>query len=617
MNPLADNPLETRSDFQSAVVSLYEPLKPHFSPGRARVNPDPRGASHSEAATGMEGFSRPLWGLVPLAAGDGEFDDWDRYRTGLVNGTDPDHPEYWGNAGDYSQKHVELAAIGFGLAVASDELWDPLDERERANVTRYLNQVVDADLYDCNWLYWRVLVTLGLRSVGADHDWAATRETMDRLESFSLDDGWYADGPGGCRDYYVAWAMQVYGLVYAELAGDEDPERAERLRERARLFAREFRHWFADDGAGLPYGRSLTYRFAQASFWGALAFAGVEALPWGEIRGLWARNIRWWADQPIFTGDGRLSVGYRYPTIKTSEPYNSQCSPYWGTKAFLPLALPSDHPFWRADERPLGETPTTTVQREPGMVVCRDRDADHHYALTAGQNSHYLEKYTKFAYSTEFGFGVRSRAPGLGGAGLDSALALTHDGRDYRTRIDVTETEVDGDTLYARWEPWDDVTVDTWLAPASPWHVRVHRLDTDRALESAEGGFPMDRSGEDDTEAVDEVTDGASAVVRYPAGTSGVRDLRGDRSGAVVGQDPNTNVVAARTVVPTLQAEYEPGTHWLVTAATAATAEGDPRWDRPPRLVGDGSPPVVENANGTELLSCDGDAPGPLDGFRP
>jgi len=613
MNPLADNPLRTRSEFRDAVVDLYEPLRPHFSPGRARVAPDPRGAAQSETEAEMEGFARPLWGLAALEAGGGEFGDWERYRTGLANGTDPDHPEYWGPAGDRSQKHVELAPIGFALALAGDRLWDPLDDEARSNVTRYLRQVEEAALYDCNWLYWRVLVALGLRAVGADHDPAGAEAAMDRLESFYLSDGWYADGPDGCRDHYVAWELHADGLLYAALAADADPERAARLRDRAREFAPAYRHWFADEGQGLPMGRSLTYRFAQASFWGALAFAGVEALPWGEIRGLWARNIRWWARQPIFTGDGVLSVGYRYPTLKTSEPYNSPGSPYWGMKAFLPLALPADHPFWRAEEEPFGDAPTETVQPGANVVVCRDRDAGHHYALTAGQDSHYAEKYGKFAYSTDFGFSVRSRAAGLAGAGVDSALALSEDGRSYRVRSDISRTEVDGDTLYSRWHPWDDVTVDTWIAPATPWHVRVHRIDTDRALRSAEGGFPIDRSGEDAEGAVERETGDGSAVVRYPGGVSGVRGLRDRRTGEVVHQDPNTNVVAARTVVPTVTADHDPGTEWLVTAATAATTDGDAAWERSPELEWPGGVPILADADGDPVLRCDADAPGPLD----
>ncbi|WP_276256080.1 DUF2264 domain-containing protein [Halomontanus rarus] len=611
MNPLADNPLETRSDAQRAVVDLFDPLEAHFSPGRARMKPDVRGAHFPDAAAELEGFSRPLWGLVPLAAdGDGAFDGWSSYRTGLANGVDPDHPEYWGEAPDHSQKHVEMAAIGLGLALTPEELWDPLEPSTRENLVEWLSQINDASLYGCNWLFFRVVVNLGLREVGADHDWELTQETLDELESYYLEGGWYADGPAGERpcDYYIPWAMHFYGLVYAAVAGDDDPERAARFRDRAAQFAAEHRHWFAEDGAGLPYGRSLTYRFAQAGFWGALAFADVDVeehgFSWGEIRGLWFRNLRWWADQPIFTDGGVLSIGYRYPSLKVSEPYNSPSSPYWGMKAFVPLALPEDHPFWRADEQPLTGTAELTVQEEPKMVICRDEEAGHHYALTAGQNSHYLEKYTKFAYSTQFGFSVRSRAPGIGGAGHDSSLALSADGSTYRSRCSVTDSSVsaEGPTLRSRWDPWDDVTVETWLVPASPWHVRLHRLSTDRHLHSAEGGFPVDKTGDDRPDRHTHEEGEGSALVRYPAGTSGLCDLEGHREGSVITQDPNTNLVAPRTVVPTLTASHDPGTHWLVSGVTAATADRDAAWDRPPRLTIDDDLFVVTDADGDELL---------------
>lgn len=40
--PLGDNPLRTRADLQAAVTALLAPLKPHFSPGGARVRLDTR-----------------------------------------------------------------------------------------------------------------------------------------------------------------------------------------------------------------------------------------------------------------------------------------------------------------------------------------------------------------------------------------------------------------------------------------------------------------------------------------------------------------------------------------------------------------------------------------------
>jgi hypothetical protein len=47
--------------------------------GRRAVKIGVSGAQFSETAAELEGFSRSLWGLVPLAAAGGEFDDWSLY----------------------------------------------------------------------------------------------------------------------------------------------------------------------------------------------------------------------------------------------------------------------------------------------------------------------------------------------------------------------------------------------------------------------------------------------------------------------------------------------------------------------------------------------------------
>lgn len=156
MNPVAENPLETRTDFERAVEQLYAPLTEHVSPGKARVRPTATGARFPAVAAELEGFARPLWGLAPHGV-HADFDGWSALRTGLVNGTDPAHEEYWGEAEDYAQKHVEMAAIGLGLALVPELLWDPLDDDEREQIVAWLDQINDAALYDCNWLFFRVL----------------------------------------------------------------------------------------------------------------------------------------------------------------------------------------------------------------------------------------------------------------------------------------------------------------------------------------------------------------------------------------------------------------------------------------------------------------------------
>lgn len=73
-------------------------------------------------------------------------------------------------------------------------------------------------------------------------------------------------------------------------------------------------------GAAIPFGRSLTYRFACGGFYAALALANVTHLPGpvgepGQIKGFLLRHLRWWArnSEDIFHVDGTLNIGWLYP----------------------------------------------------------------------------------------------------------------------------------------------------------------------------------------------------------------------------------------------------------------------------------------------------------------
>lgn len=570
-NPLHGNPLRTRSNVEKALRDCFSPLRPYVSAGGARVRLNDGGAQFDRAAADFEGFARPLWGLAPLAAGGAELDVWDIYRKGLANGTDPAHPEYWGTVQGTDQRMVELAAIGLTMRLVPHLIWDPLDAGAKANVAAYLRHARQHPYADNNWKFFRVMVDLGLEQCGIDFDRALTRAYLDEIDGFYLGDGWYRDGKMRNVDHYIAFAMHFYGLIYASLSSDHD--RSERYRERATRFAQDFRHWFDEDGGALAFGRSLTYRFAMGSFWGALAFADLEALPWGEIKGLYLRQLRWWSNLPIADRDGVLSIGYGYPNLFMSEGYNSAGSPYWAFKAFLPLALPESHPFWQAEERPLTKAAAVAALRHPGMVIMRTRG--NVVALSSGQQNWDLragaEKYAKFAYSSRYAFSVEVNERRYEGGAFDGVLALSDDNRHYRVREDNEAAQIAGDALFARWRPWSDVTVETWLLPASPWHLRVHRITTPRRLSTTEGGFAVERADGDTDTYRDEPR---RALARTPTDMSAIVDLSPDamRSGRAFRAMPNTHLIWSKTIVPQLRATIEAGTTVLVTAAMALPA---------------------------------------------
>ncbi|MEK0316477.1 DUF2264 domain-containing protein [Cohnella sp. 56] len=572
-HPLADNPLRTRADLQAAFAQLTDPLKPYYSEGGARLLLGATGASYAPEVAQMEGFSRVLWGLVPLIAGGGSDAELEAiYRRGIDSGTDPLHPEYWGAVQDYDQRLVEMAAFGYALAMAPERLWHPLPQAVKDRLYAWLGQINAHPVYDCNWLFFQILVNVGFRKLGLAYEAEQTERNLDRVEQFYMDEGWYADGAGGHSDYYVPFAIHYYGLLYAKLMNEEDPARASRFRERARTFAGGFAHWFAADGPALPYGRSMAYRFSQGALWGALALADEEALPYGVLKGLLLRHLRWWFKQPIFGPDGVLTIGYAYPNLVMAENYNAPGSPYWACKAFAPLALPEDHPFWTAEEQPLSELPPVSVQQAPHLVLCRSADGGHVAAFNAGhlstnEHTHTSAKYEKFVYSTAFGFSVPRAEWGLSQGAFDSMLALSEGDNLYRVRRKNEETRIDGDILFARWKPWADVEVRTWIVAGLPWHLRLHRVETARRLDAAEGGFALKLE-----RGVTHASGEGGVFAAGPAGASGVYDLLGaGREPELVQAQANTNLLHPRTVIPMLRCVLEPGVHWLLSAAAGTT----------------------------------------------
>ena len=568
-NPLFHNPLKTRDDLAKAVMDLFNPLLPYFSEGGARVQLSATGAIFDFPAAELEGFARPLWGIVPLTAGGYDFPHWDLYRRGLANGTNPHHDEYWGDVSDRNQRLVELAAIGFALAMVPQHIWEPLSETDKQVVSAYLLAARECAFVDNNWKFFRVLIDLGLERVGIAFDGHKTHAYLDELEAFDIGDGWYRDGPVRRVDHYVPFAMHFYGLIYSVLANGHD-ERKARLLQRSRTFAADIRHWFGPDGASLAFGRSQTYRFAAGGFWGGLAFANLEALPWSELKGYYMRHIRWWSKLPICDRDGVLSVGYGYPNLLMSESYNSPCSPYWALKFFLPLALPADHPFWTAPETEPETSAEPVPLPKPGMVAFHT--SGNVVVLSSGQQHDKMrgaqEKYSKFVYSTRYAFNIEADDRHFAAASFDGMLGLSDDGVHFRTRETMEEALIAGDHLYSRWRPWRDVVVETWLIPQNPWHLRVHRIKTPYGLETSEGGFAIERA--DFNRDTSEISNG-KAICFGQQDISAIIDLSPDslRDGVAHQAIANTNLIHPRTLVPQLRGAIAAGQTILITAAMA------------------------------------------------
>ncbi|MDO5144503.1 MAG: DUF2264 domain-containing protein [bacterium] len=585
---LADNPLLTRQDVIDAALALIQPVRKYLTPGKSRLMLSATTAHYDEAIAGMEGFSRVLFAIIAMLAGKVEAVEpiWQEWREGMINGVNPDSDEYWGDIGPFDQRMVEMATYGMGMALAPDRFYHELPEDARRNLYAWLNQINRYDMPRNNWKFFRVMVNVGFLTTGCEADMAMLQADLDELETHYTRDGWYFDAPTQ-RDYYTIWAFHFFSLIYSRVMAQRDPERCERFRERARLMMPRFACWFDRDGRALPYGRSLTYRFAQSDFWAACALAGVtaESIGYGQIKGFLLRNLRSWLAMPILDREGILTVGYGYPNLVASEGYNSPGSPYWGMKVFVALALGEEHPFWQAEEKPY-TPPARFCDEEVRLLLTRDDENRQVVAYTAGNHAwehmHEDEKYEKFAYSSKFGFSVIKEASTLGKGAFDSMLVVRRAGKDlWHGRSGCDAFSVTQQQVTFTWRPMEGVCIDTALIPVDGhWHVRRHVIRTDCEIEAAEAAFAVarDKAGARPCERVRTacVTEGVSAVAHGPFGTSCIYGLAGYEHASVIHPEPNTNMIEPRTVLPTLTCTLRPGTAVLVCAVFTSTGDEKP-----------------------------------------
>lgn len=647
VHPFAKVVLSDRASVQELLRTLLDPLEPFFSPHKARVRcPGGTAVRFDQTASEVEGICRPLWGLACLLAGGGSYHGTPWWVDGLRAGTDPESPEFWGFPRDNDQRMVEMCPLGFALAVAP-VFWDSFSARERANVEAWLgNSINEKNMPNTNWLWFRVFANLGLKKNGGKYSQERLESDIVHLDTFYRGGGWSNDGPEGIHqmDYYSSsFAIHFLQLLYARLAGDQDPERAAEFRRRAQLVALDLAHYYDEQGRAIPFGRSVGYRFAMVSFWGALAYADVELpapLTWGMVKGIVLRHLRFWQTQKdIWTSSGTLSIGYSYPNMYMAENYNSPGSPYWACLAFICLAVPETHPFWTSKEEDhWPQLPPVKAIAQAGHIT--SNLGGHCMLLSSGQACSYPmkgthAKYGSFAYSSAFGYSVPPGLFSLEQYALASQLGFSDDGGEYwKTRrlssYAAVEQRDDGKSatpvLVSVWKPFADVVVRTTLVPpaaATPnWHLRIHRIAASRAVMTADGAFAIhnesardgrnlglfDRGGGEGTRPkiignYDVATregwaggrEGAFAVAR-DAGAVGIRALETStaREANIVNADPNSNLVHARTVIPTLQHTLRAGeTAWYVTAVYAKPAnpgvavdsflEG---WEEPPALPG-------------------------------
>lgn len=595
--PITHNPLKTRDDVAKALLQMLKPCKDQLVLEGGGLFVGNSDAHYSSRVALMEGWSRLLWGIGPLMKGGFEFDDFPAFFEGFKHGPDPESDGYWGHVPPHDQRMVEEAAISLCLLLKKEVFFDPLSEKEKDNLASWLEEINRKPLSDNNWHFFRVLVNLALKRLGLEYDAEQMEEDLIFLESLYADDGWYHDAVP--FDNYNPFAFHFYSMIYYVYNKDDDPERCERFKKRAEIFAKQYVTYFTDKGNSVPYGRSLTYRFAVSSFFAACAFADIEVLPWGVLKGIVLRNLRWWFSQPIFDSKGLLTIGYAYSSLLMAEEYNAPGSPYWSFKTFIVLALPEGHPFWTSEELPMPKLDKVTYLRMPGTLMCRTSDDDV-VMLNAGQYpafemNHLAEKYCKFAYSADYGFSAAISNWGFDFTGCDSMLYISEGDNYWRPRREVKDVLGCKDMVRSTWSPFSDkdLVITTWLIPAGDFHVRIHKIVSKKEYVTREGGFGILHYREHELEPdVDFHEEKDLYGISVPWASTTIKDICGGRKPFWVKPRPNLNLLASTTMVPCLEGKITKGEQWYGCLTGASKKERN--WKSLPKVELRGETVIIE-----------------------
>ena len=520
--------LKTRKDVENYALRICVPMLEAAAERRLSRRPAEVVDTIGYVPTLLEELFRPFWGITPILRDGGriylrirgervELGDW--LREVLITGTDPDsefswdvNREYVGEHSFHFQNITELAGLLVGMYFAREATWERLkpDEQQRVADWSYAaSEKLCIKIAGNNHIWFPLLCLLVLKKFGFDYPDTDRfmREGMERLDSMYVGGGWYSDGDFGRIDYYEAWSMHAYPLLWCLIEDESfDGYAARRAMylERTRLFLHDFAKFFDRDGAYPPFGRSLSYRFAAVCVFPLAVLCGIDFDPAlaGEIT---LRNISYFEENLLTGADDILPPGFMYNSPALVENYTSSGGSYWAAKSFLCLLLDEDHTFWRGGAKlPIDEGEYIQRPSDPRLNFVFAGEAgsgvtiyNNHFQYY--QNGRYCNPfndmagyYDKFAYNSRSGFAISTRD----NCSCDNMISLsTRDCSMASHRWGFTDLGCRDGVMISEHTPFSNdpaTVIRTFMLPLEGgWHMRVHRVKLSQEYIITEGGFSI------------------------------------------------------------------------------------------------------------------------------
>jgi hypothetical protein len=310
-------------------------------------------SNHGARVDAMEGFTR----FAPLAAAwlhsgrpariqvaEGPAVDLPALiRDGILVGTDPGSPGYWGPIKDRDQRTVEAADVALTLWLTRDSVWKHFSPSEKGRIQRWLTDGLAREVSDNNWHLFPTFVSLVMRELGQPVDLAPALQHYARFKTFYRGDGWFSDGPGKVYDYYNAWAIHYQLYWIDQVSPTWDPHF---IRSSRREFLESYKQLMGPSGVPIR-GRSICYRMAAPAplvFDYASSSSSTKA---GEARRAldltWTYFIRRGAVRA-----GTITQGYCGADKRLLDNYSGPASCLWSLRSLIPaFAIPAGDAFWQ------------------------------------------------------------------------------------------------------------------------------------------------------------------------------------------------------------------------------------------------------------------------------
>ena len=209
------------------------------------------------------------------------------------------------------------------------------------------------------------------------------------------------------------------------------------------------------------------------------------------------------------------------------------------------------------------------ITHEPGQAL----------ALTAGQypavvQSHSAAKYSKFAYSTVFGFSVPRSTQRLYEAAPDNILAFEAYGVWFM-RKQCSQYQIADGKVTCTWSPLEGITVETQLIPAEHGYTGIHRINTAISCKINLGGFSYPvtaamKTQEDSTSAKAGDSNGYSQISMELTCSGQPVETKGQ----VINAAPNVNLMYPLTKIPSVTASLKPGIYEIHSTVTGFLKPG-------------------------------------------